>query len=151
MSWFAEHIAQGLIIVGLALLAIEIAILGLSTFVLFFVGVAALVSGVILYFELIAPTIPNALLLVSVFTVTAAVMLWKPLKKLQVQVDKTPAQSDLIGHEFILPHSVSPDTHTNYRYSGIDWQLKSDAAIVAGTKVKVVSTEVGTFHIEQAS
>ena len=45
MDWVTANMAESLIIVGLLLLAIEIAVLGFSTFVLFFVGLAAVLTG----------------------------------------------------------------------------------------------------------
>ena len=37
MSWFAENMAESLVVLGLALLVIEILILGFATFILLFV------------------------------------------------------------------------------------------------------------------
>ncbi|MFT5811071.1 MAG: hypothetical protein ACI9KM_001835, partial [Rubritalea sp.] len=45
MDWLSNNLAQSLIIAGLALLVIEVVVLGFSTFVLFFVGLAAVITG----------------------------------------------------------------------------------------------------------
>ena len=45
MNWINDNLSESLIIVGLALLVIEVVVLGFSTFVLFFVGLAAVVAG----------------------------------------------------------------------------------------------------------
>ena len=38
MNWISNNLSESLIMAGLALLAIEVVVLGFSTFVLFFVG-----------------------------------------------------------------------------------------------------------------
>ena len=45
MNWISNNLSESLIMAGLALLVIEVVILGFSTFVLFFVGLAALIAG----------------------------------------------------------------------------------------------------------
>jgi hypothetical protein len=45
MNWISNNLPESLIMAGLALLLIEVVVLGFSTFVLFFVGLAALVAG----------------------------------------------------------------------------------------------------------
>lgn len=147
MSWVNEHLAESLVILGFALLVIEILILGFSTFILFFVGIAAVLSGSLFYMGLIEETAFNAMLSMGVITVIDAVLLWKPLKNMQKDVDATPAKSDLVGHQFILETKVTPLEKTVYRYSGIEWVLKSDVELAAGTKVEITGTEVGVFHV----
>jgi membrane protein implicated in regulation of membrane protease activity len=149
MSWINTHLTESLIILGFALLAIEILILGFSTFILFFIGIAAILSGGIFFIGLMEATMVNAMLLVGLMTVISAILLWKPLKNMQKDVDVTPAKSDLIGHQFVLNGNVSADESPNYRYSGIEWTLKSDVELAAGTKVEVTTTDVGIFHIKE--
>jgi membrane protein implicated in regulation of membrane protease activity len=45
MNWISNNLSESLIIAGLALLVIEVVVLGFSSFVLFFVGLAALAAG----------------------------------------------------------------------------------------------------------
>jgi membrane-bound ClpP family serine protease len=45
MDFFTNNLAQSLFVVGLILLVVEVTVLGFSTFVLFFVGLAAMVTG----------------------------------------------------------------------------------------------------------
>ncbi len=147
MEWFSTHMAQSLIVLGLLLLTVEIVILGFATFILFFVGMAAVVTGILMYFSIIPETALSAALAVALLTAIDAALLWKPLKKLQQQVDNKPATSDLIGHEFFLQESVSATENPNYRYSGIAWTLTSQRPIPAGAKVKVVKVSVGVMEV----
>lgn len=148
MEWFAENLAQSLIVAGLIILAVEIAILGFSTFILFFMGLAAVFAGVLMFVGVIPETILSAALAVGIITALNALLLWKPLKNMQSKVDKKPAQNDLIGHSFILKKAISPSTESEYHYSGIQWKLRSAKDIPAGTMVKVIKNDVGVFYIE---
>jgi hypothetical protein len=151
MEWATNNLAESLLIVGLALLAIEIAVLGFSTFVLFFVGLAAALSGILIYVGLIPETLLSAALSVAILTAIAAVVLWKPLKKLQSKVDKTKAKGDLVGHSFVLSEAVSPSLNPIHRYSGIDWKLISTETLAIGTKVEVTEADVGVFYIKSSN
>ncbi|TRY29050.1 NfeD family protein [Aliiglaciecola sp. M165] len=148
MEWFTQNLAQSLIVIGLVLLAVEIAILGFSTFILFFVGLAAVFAGVLMFVGVIPETLMSAALAVGLITAMDAALLWKPLKNLQSKVDKQPAQNDLIGHTFMLDEDLNPASNIEYHYSGIQWKLKSSKCIPAGTMVKVVKNAVGIFYVE---
>lgn len=150
MDWAFNNLAESLLILGILLLVIEIAVLGFSTFVLFFVGCAAVVTAGLLYMGIIPDTLLAALLSTGVLTALSAVLLWKPLKNMQTKVDTTKAKSDLVGHCFVLIEDVAPELTPVYHYSGIDWKLNASEYLVAGTKVKVVQADVGVFHIEAA-
>ena len=76
-------LSQWLFMLGVALLVVEIAFLGFATFVLFFVGLAMLVTGGLMTFELLPQTINSAVITVSLLSIGSAVLLWKPLKKIQ--------------------------------------------------------------------
>ena len=147
MTWMTQNITESLIILGLLMLAVEILVLGFSTFVLFFIGLSAVISGLLMFFSVIPETQQSAVLATGLITAVSAVLLWKPMKKMQMKVDNTPAQSDLIGLEFVLEQDVSADTQSYYRYSGIQWHLKSSENLTKGTAVKVIKVEVGTFYI----
>ena len=147
MDWAFNNLAESLLILGILLLVIEIAVLGFSTFVLFFVGCAAVISAGLLYVGIIPDTLLAALLSTAILTALSALLLWKPLKNMQTKVDTTKAKGDLVGHSFILVEDVAPELTPEYRYSGIDWKLKASEHLVAGTQVEVIEAEVGVFHI----
>ncbi|WP_191603409.1 NfeD family protein [Marinomonas algicola] len=148
MDFFTNNLAQSFFVVGLILLVIEVAVLGFSTFVLFFVGLAALVTGVLLYSNLLPNSVLSAMLSTGVLTLLAAAVLWRPLKKMQSGVSPKKAQGDLVGHRFILQEDVSPTQLSMYHYSGVNWKLLSVTFISAGTRVEVTDAEVGAFHIK---
>ncbi|AGH47444.1 NfeD family protein [Paraglaciecola psychrophila] len=148
MDWALNNLAESLLILGILLLVIEVAVLGFSTFALFFVGCAAVVTAGLLYVGIIPDTWLSAMLSTGVLTGLSAVLLWKPLKNMQTQVDKTKAQGDLVGHRFILVEDVAPELTPEYHYSGIDWKLKANEHLVAGTQVEVTQADVGVFHIK---
>lgn len=148
MDFITNNLAESLMIIGLLLLVIEVAVLGFSTFVLFFVGLAAMLTGALVYVKLLPDNGLTALLCTGVITGITAIFLWKPLKKMQSSVSKTKAQGDLVGHSFILQEEVSPTHVVMYPYSGVEWKLITTQPIAAGTKVEVIDAEVGAFHIQ---
>jgi membrane protein implicated in regulation of membrane protease activity len=151
MVWFTEHYAETLLVIGIILLAIEVVVLGFSTFFLFFIGLATIVTALLIYFGLIPETWLASMLSIAVFTGIFAMLLWSRLRDLQSSVDHKRADNDLVGHSFVCPADIEPTLPLaqmpSYEYSGIRWQLLSDAPIKAGTKVKVVQTDVGILHI----
>ena len=150
MDWAFDNLAESLLILGILLLVIEVAVLGFSTFVLFFVGCAAVITAGLLYVGIIPDTWLAAMFSTGVITALSAVLLWKPLKNIQTQVDNTKAKGDLVGHSFVLVEDVAPELTPEYRYSGIDWKLKASEHLVAGTQVEVTQADVGVFHIKAA-
>ena len=148
MDWVTANMAESLIILGLVLLAIEIVVLGFSTFVLFFVGLAAVLTGGLLYIEAIPGSMLSALLSIGLITALLAVFLWKPMKSLQGKVEQKKVTSDLIGHSFVLTENVGPGHSPAHRYSGIDWKLLSTETLAPGTEVEVTGVAVGTFTIK---
>ncbi|NNE37814.1 MAG: NfeD family protein, partial [Gammaproteobacteria bacterium] len=50
-------------------------------------------------------------------------------------------------YSFVLETDISPREHGNHKYSGIEWKVKSDEPISAGTEVEVVRTDVGEFKV----
>ena len=151
MNWVTANMAESLIIIGLALLVIEIVVLGFSTFVLFFVGIAAVITGGLLYIGVLPDSLLSALSSTAFFTALLAIFLWRPLKRMQNKVENKKVTSDLVGHSFVLIENVAPGLSPIYRYSGIDWKLISDEELSAGTTVEVTDVDVGVFHIKELS
>ena len=148
MDIIANNLAQSLFIVGLILLAIEVAVLGFSTFVFFFVGLAAMATGALVYVGVLPNSLLSASLSTGVMTILAALVLWKPLKRMQSKVSTKKTKSEFTDHQFFLKESVSPTQSPKYRYSGVEWSLVSEEFIEAGTKVEVTEAEVGKLHIK---
>ncbi|GAA0232466.1 NfeD family protein [Marinomonas primoryensis] len=148
MDFFTNNLAQSLFVVGLILLVVEVTVLGFSTFVLFFVGLAAMVTGALLYLGILPDNVLSAMFSMGVLTLLAALLLWKPLKRMQSKVSSKKIKSDFIDHRFILKEAVSPTQSPKHHYSGVEWALISDESIAAGTKVEVTEAEVGKLHIK---
>ena len=148
MDFFTNNLAESVFIVGLILLIIEVAVLGFSTFVLFFVGLAAMLTGALLYVSIIPDSVLSAMFSMGILTVALAILLWRPLLRMQSQVSSKKAQGDLVGHRFILQEAVTPTKKVMYQYSGVTWELICSSPMDAGTKVEVIEAEVGAFHIK---
>lgn len=151
MQWFNEHFAETLLVIGIIMLAVEVVLLGFSTFFLFFIGSATVVTAALMYLGLLPETWLASLMSVSIFTAVFALLLWQKLKKLQSNIDSKRADNDLIGHIFVCPKDIDPLLPTEelptYSYSGINWRLLSDVPIKAGDKVAVKQTDVGILHV----
>jgi len=148
MNWVNDNLSESLIIAGLALLVIEVVVLGFSSFVLFFVGLAALVAGGLMALAVVPNSLLSALSSVGVLTALLAMLLWRPLKSMQGKVESKKVTSDLVGHSFILNEAVSMTKNPAYRYSGIEWNLSSEQELSAGTLVEVTGVAVGKFIIQ---
>jgi hypothetical protein len=148
MGWVNNNLAESLLILGILLLATEVVVLGFSTFVLFFVGCAAVVTAGLVYVGIIPDTMLAAMFSIGLLTALSAVLLWKPLKGIQTDVDTTKVKSDLVGHRFVLVEDVAPELSPEHHYSGINWKLIASEKLAAGTRVEVTQVDVGKFHIK---
>ncbi|MGV3593290.1 MAG: NfeD family protein [Gammaproteobacteria bacterium] len=146
MDWLSSNIATLLLIIGIALLAVEVGVFGFSVFLLFFVGLACIVTAVMMWF-LIPETLAWGLGMVAVLSVTFAAVLWGPLKRMQDSGGKMDVKNDLVGHSFVLEHDIVPGAHDSHRMSGVDWKIRSDTPLTAGTQVQVVKVDVGELTV----
>jgi hypothetical protein len=152
MEWAASNLIETILIIGIILLIVEIVVLGFSTFFLFFTGLAALATALIMWAGLIPETLHSALIAIALFTVVFAALLWKRLSKLQNKVDHKRADSDLIGHTFVLSVNVEAalpmKDKPQYQYSGINWYLNAHEDLAKGTLVEVIQADVGSLVIK---
>lgn len=147
MDLLNQHLAESLMVLGLALLAVEVLILGFATFVLFFIGLAALSTGLMMYLGLLGQDMFSALASLAVLSALFALLLWKPLKNMQAKGKPVQVQSDLIGHQFAVTEALQPGKSFEYRYSGIAWQVHSQQHLTAGQTVQVVKVSVGRLDV----
>lgn len=147
MAWISDNLSGILVFLGIGLLGIEMLVFAFSSFILFFVGLACVLTGLLMYIGVMPQTLVFALVSVAVLSIGLAVSLWKPFKRLQNNVGRKTADNDLIGHSFILSGGVSPQQSVVYKYSGIEWKVKSSETLTAGTEVEVIKTEVGEFTV----
>ena len=150
MDFVYQNLITILAILGISLLAIEMLIMGFSTFILTYFGVALVISALAMYVGIIPETVGSAVLSTAVLATVAWAVLWKPLKRMQNQVDTKPVTSDMVGYSFLLESDVGPNLHGQHHYSGIDWKVVSDSPITAQTRVKVVELNVGEMRVEAA-
>jgi len=152
MNWFANNLVETILIVGVVLLIVEIAVLGFSTFFLFFAGLAAIVTAVLMWMGIIPETFLYALIVISALTLVFTAVLWKPMARLQTSVDDTRPSSDLVGHTFVLPADIiatSPQHEKPlYQFSGIQWRLESQTDTVKGSVVEVSQADVGVLWVK---
>ena len=147
MELIQDNLVASMFIFGLAILVVEVLILGFSTLALFFLGLASIATGILFFIGVLPESLLNAFLSSAILTAIFAGVLWQPLKNIQQKTDHHKAEGDLIGVEFDLPEDLTPGQPFAYRYSGIEWQLKSSGVISAGSKVKVTEVEVGIMHV----
>lgn len=151
MEWLASNFSTLLVFLGIVLLVIEVGLLGFSVFLLFFIGLACIVTGGLIMLGLVNDTLVAAFGSIAVFSVLFAVVLWKPLKKIQDSTEANNVKGDFIGHAFRLEQDVSSSRYGRYRLSGIEWQVRSEQPLAAGTEVEIVRVEVGLLTVAARS
>jgi len=149
MEYFLAHLAQSFIVLGLILLAIEVLVLGFSTFVLFFIGIGAIATGALMALGIIPETFLNSLLVTAVISTVVALISWKPMKNMQNKVGSKHVSNDMIGYQFILTEDLMIGQRVTHRYSGINWQVKANERLTAGTEVKIIALEVGLLTVSR--
>ena len=148
MEFIVNNLPEALMIMGVIALIIEVAVLGLSTFILLFLGISLFSTGLMMNVGLLEASLTTALWSNTLITSACAFLLWKPLKRMQDNVDNKEVKSDFAELDFIIKDDVNDLGSTTYSYSGIDWKLKSHQPLSAGTHVKVVKKEVGVMWVE---
>lgn len=152
MEWFANNVIETILIIGIVLLIVEVAVLGFSTFFLFFAGLGALATAALMWAGVVPETYLWSMASTAIFTLLFAVLLWKRLAAMQQDVDHKRPDSDLIGHSFILSEDVAAalpmEQKPTYQYSGISWHLSANEDLIKGTRVEVVQADVGSLLIK---
>ncbi len=146
-TWLSDNFATLLVVLGIVLLAIEVIVLGFAVFILFFIGLACIVTGMLIGVGAIPDTLTFAFGSVAVFSAAFTFALWKPFKNMQNKGISKEVKGDFIGHSFVLDNNVSPTQFSTHRMSGVNWKVKSKQSIDAGTMVEVVKIEVGELTV----
>lgn len=147
IEWINENFATLLIVLGFTLMVVEVVLLGLAVLMLFFIGLACIVTGALHGAGILPASLMASFGSVAFFTVLFSALLWKPLKKLQNTGITKEVKGDFIGHSFVLVDNVSPSQYSRHRLSGVDWKVRSDYPLSAGTMVEVVKAEVGELTV----
>jgi len=147
MEWLASNFSTLLIFIGIVLLVIEVGMLGFSVLILFFVGMACILTGALIMLGLLPHTLAAAFGSIAVLSLLLAVVLWKPLKKMQESPDSHSVKGDFIGHTFRLEQDVSSSRYGSYRLSGVEWKVRSETPLSAGAEVQITKVEVGLLTV----
>lgn len=147
MEWISNNLSLSFIFMGLSLLAIEVVVLGFALYILFFVGLASLVTGILMYMAVIPETPASGLLWLVALTLVSAVLLWRPLRTMQRYMKRLQIQRDLIGYTMILKCDVTPEKPGRQSVSGRRWKVYARKPIEAGTVVEVVEADIRVLHV----
>jgi len=157
IEYFETHMYAFWFTVGFSLFALELLVLGAATGFVLFLGLGALLTGGLLWIELIPPTWLSSIATFTISSIIISTLLWKPFIKLQHarEIPKKDNTSDLVGHEFRLTDDITFDNPGVTRYSGIEWHVYIDnsyenSPIKAGTLVTVTSLDAGKFYVVPA-
>lgn len=153
VEYISQHQAEFWLAAGFALLVLEI-LLSFAAGVFIFAGLGALITGGLMYFGILPETWIAGISCAGIAAGLSALALWQPLRNLQgdkpIEKDNS---SDLVGHEFVVESDLAPGNPGQLQFSGIQWrvELAPDVEAVAkGTRVEVVSVEVGVFKVRPA-
>jgi membrane protein implicated in regulation of membrane protease activity len=149
MQYLLSNLAQSFIVLGLILLAVEVLVLGFSTFVLIFVGIGTIAAGILMALSMVPETVFNAILVTAVISTLVAIVSWKPMKRMQNKVESNQTTNDIIGYRFVLADELPLGQTVTHRYSGIDWKVRAKQPLEVGTEVQIVHMEVGILTVER--
>lgn len=141
------------IIAGIIAIMIEVLVLSFSMFVFFFIGLGAIISGLLMYGGVVPENLGMAVLSTAIVASILLALGLKPLKKM-LHFSSTPG-GDAAGDfgkdlKILLEEDTGPVTGPDYSYSGVNWRLRSDVRIEKGTVVRVIRTSVGTLWVAPA-
>jgi membrane protein implicated in regulation of membrane protease activity len=140
---FLSDSANLSLIVGLALLGLDIIVIGLSPVI--FVALGALATSAALYATGWRPTLVETAALAAAASLMIAIVGRRPLQSFQSADVQEDVSSDLIGRELVTTHEVTK-TEGVVHWSGAEWRarLAEDAGIEKaspGARMKVVKIE----------
>ena len=152
-EYIYTHQPEFWIMLGFLMLVIEVST-GFITGLLLFGGIGAVITGLLMLAGVINETWETGIASTAICAVVVALLLWKPLKKMQnADIPRKDNSSDLVGYEFILSEDINLLEPGKTQYSGIDWnvEIHKDAGIEeisASTRVVVCSVDVGKFRVK---
>jgi membrane protein implicated in regulation of membrane protease activity len=143
----SNYVPQLMVSAGIAILAFEVAVLGFATFILFFLGLSLIITGALCWIGVMPDTWPVILLSNALLTLVLAGILWRPLLRMQSKTDDKKVKSDFDGLRFFASQTIDNRGEASYKYSGVQWKVKSEAPIAEGTEVEVIKADVGVFWV----
>jgi len=126
-------------------LVLELGIMGLSG-PLFFFAIASAITGFLVSFGIIDGWAIEVLT-VGLLSAVIALIMWKPLKKLQNTRSKTDESSDMIGLQVTVVVDISKASGS-IRYSGLNWNARlaeeANVEVIESNQVCVIAAITGT-------
>ncbi|WP_306522779.1 NfeD family protein [Rheinheimera sp.] len=118
-------------------------------------GIASFLAAALLALGVLPDAWPAMLSALAISTLLLALLLWKPLRKLQHGKQKQQEKndiSDFVGTRLTLTEAASKTSSSTVQFSGVSWQLKlaPDCPvdfIAAGTEVQISSATVGVLLV----
>jgi len=150
MEFFIDNHDKLLYVLGALSLVIELSIMGLSGPLLFF-ALGCIFTGFLVTLGMVSSWEYEALS-VGVTSILFAIVLWKPLKKLQGKGIAADTSSDMIGKQVPVSETISKNAGS-IRFSGINWQarLAEDVDTIEvneGQRVEIIGVEGTTMLVK---
>ncbi|BBU61695.1 hypothetical protein MSC49_16300 [Methylosinus sp. C49] len=131
------------LVVGLALLGLDIAVIGLSPLMFFAIG--ALATSALLFLTGFRPSLLETAALAATLSLAIALLGRKPLQRFQNADVQEDTSSDLIGRELTTTHEVTKSSGVVY-WSGVEWRARLAAEsradrLVPGARARVTAID----------
>lgn len=153
------NLLSGLLLLALLCLAmLPFAIPGVLE-VLLALAIGAFVTAALIWFGWLPQDTSLVLLSLAMLTALSALLLWKPLRKLQktgIRLQEGSAIFDFVGTELILTELASKDSDSHIQFCGLEWRVRVDptemaTTIEAGQAVLISSASVGFLLVKRKS
>ena len=156
LEYFNENPESFWFTLGALALVIELMVLGMSTIILFMLGLGALATGTLIYTGIIGDGWLLGAAVTGIIAFVSGVLLWKPLKRYQeADAPSSGESTDFIGMEFNLSTLLDKENNSTHQFSGVTWRVEldreeADKSLAAGDRVKVVALHPGIMVVAQA-
>ncbi len=143
-----------LLIALICLISLPFAVPGLLELLLS-LAIAAALNALLLWLDVLPNEGTIVLVSMAISTLVCAVLLWKPLRRLQKNgenIAENPAISDFVGTQLFLTAPLTKQHPSQIEFSGVHWQvrLSPDSAVdelPEGAAVKIVTATVGCLVV----
>ena len=153
LEYFNENQASFWFALGALALIVELLVLGMSTIILFMLGIGALATGTLMYMGILGEGWLLGTAVTGIIAFAAGVLLWKPLKRYQeAEAPRSGESSDFLGMEFTLSSLLDVENTSTHQFSGVSWRVElaredQDKSLAAGDRVRVVALHPGILVV----
>ena len=150
------NLLSGLLLLALLCLAmLPFAVPGVLE-VLLALAIGAFVSAALIWFGWLPEDTSLVLLSLAMLTALSALLLWKPLRKLQktgIRLQEDSTISDFVGTELVLTEQATKNSDSHIQFCGLEWRVRLDpedhaTVIDAGQRVFISSAAVGVLLVK---